>query len=442
MSEIPRKLAIYDANHHDKTPELPVCNQWQLIQCDHHNALTEHHDCGVGIAYLAGASKDEIQASDEFFYANDWLHWIAIIDRQQINWNVVIHFITQHCYDYHTLPFYSSQQLEAAIGHAHGMHLLQQCDQYEHNNSFNEMVATSNIMLQLFQTIRRVSPVDAPVLITGPSGTGKELVAKAIHQRSQHHKGPFIAVNCGAIPENLLESELFGHTKGAFTGASRHKIGRIEAAAGGTLLLDEISELPQEHQVKILRFLQEGTIDPIGAVESHKVNTRVIAATNKSLQEEVDKGLFRADLFYRLNVLSLDVPALNQRGEDIELLAKYYLEKFRADSQGDIRGFSRDALQALRQYEWPGNVRELINRVRRALVMCNGRWIGPEDLGIGLSLNTMDLLPLEKVREQAEQQALTNTLQKTGHNVSETARKLGVSRMTCYRLIDKYNLMQ
>ncbi len=328
------------------------------------------------------------------------------------------------------------------------------------------MVGSSPELLSVFKMIRKFAANEAPVLITGESGTGKELVAQAIHERSSYANGPYNPINCGGIPASLIASELFGHERGSFTGAHERKIGRIEAAAGGTVFLDEIGELPLELQVKLLRFLQEKTVDRIGAQRPIKVDVRILAATNKNLAEEVSAGRFRQDLYYRLNVLAINLPSLRERGDDIDLLCSYFLRQFAAEMKMPEHRLSDLALAAIRSYPWPGNVRELISRLRRAAVMADSEEIAVEDLdlpaplgsyqpiaagsGFGGTLAKEDaivpfqpdgtLLTLEEARSKVEELLMRQALERSAHNMTAAARQLGVSRVTLYRLIEKHGL--
>jgi DNA-binding NtrC family response regulator len=249
-----------------------------------------------------------------------------------------------------------------------------------------------------------------------------------------------MAVNCGALPANLIQSELFGHEKGAFTGAHQRKIGRIEAAAGGTIFLDEIGDLSLDLQVNLLRFLQAKTIERVGGTQSLQVDVRVIAATHVDLERAVAEGRFREDLYYRLNVLHLRVPALRERENDIELLARFFFEKFAKEKNPQVRGFSQQALQVMNTYAWPGNVRELINRIRRAMVMCENRLMTPGDLGLERRSARRTIRTLVGARAAAEKEAIQYALRHTGNNVSRAARELRISRVTLYRLIEKYSI--
>ncbi|UEN99589.1 sigma-54 dependent transcriptional regulator [Acidiferrobacter thiooxydans] len=293
------------------------------------------------------------------------------------------------------------------------------------------------------QRIAKISQSDAPVLIQGETGTGKELCALAVHAHSARSTRPFVAVNCGALPDKLIQSELFGHEKGAFTGAHQRKIGRIEAAEGGTLFLDEIGDLSLDLQVNLLRVLQGGTYERVGGTETLRADIRVIAATHVDMEKAVGEKRFREDLYYRLNVLNLDVPPLRSRDGDVVLLARHWFDMFAAERNPQVRGFSRDAFAALSRHHWPGNVRELINRVRRAMVMCERQLIGPEDLGLEHVGPHRDI-PVEETlaeaRERAEREAICEAVDRSAGNLSRAARSLGISRVTLYRLLDKYQI--
>ncbi|NIQ10100.1 MAG: sigma-54-dependent Fis family transcriptional regulator, partial [Gammaproteobacteria bacterium] len=285
-----------------------------------------------------------------------------------------------------------------------------------------------------------VALVDAPLLITGESGTGKELSALAIHERSRRNTGPFIAVNCAALPSTLIQSELFGYEKGAFTGAQHRKMGRIESAEGGTLFLDEIGDLPLDLQVNLLRFLQQNTIQRVGGKEEIPVNVRIIAATHVDLEQAVKEGRFREDLYYRLNVLQMKIPSLRDRDGDVEVLANYFFKRFSNEKHPRVKGFRKDTIRTMNSYNWPGNVRELINRVRRAMVMCDGSLITPRDFGLERRSSRRVLQTLAQARYNAERSAILAALRAEGHNISQAAKLLGTSRVTLHRLITKYEL--
>ena len=307
---------------------------------------------------------------------------------------------------------------------------------------FEEIIGASPPMQRLFETIRRVSTSDVPVLILGESGTGKELVSLAIHRQSTRKAGPFVVINCGAIPENLLESELFGHEKGAFTGAHRQQKGKVEYADGGTLLLDEVGEMPLALQVKLLRFLQDGRVERIGGREQIDVNTRVLAATNVDLKVAVEKGLFREDLFYRLSVVAIQVPPLRERGEDVLLLAQVFVSQYRDELKSQVKGLSDDARHAIQAHPWPGNVRELQNKIKRAVIMANTPLIQPADLEIPWegSSATPSTTTLKEAKAQLEKDLIHRTLIAQGWNVSRAAEELGVTRQNLHILLQKHGL--
>ncbi len=395
----------------------------------------------VALAQFHFANTCLLPPIEKLFRDSERVEWIALLPDNCISQSSIKQIIRESFYDYHTLPP-DSERLLVTLGHAYGMASMKWNGTVlnEMQPGEYEMVGSSPQIQHLFRCIRKIAGVDAPVLITGESGTGKELSALAIHERSRWANGPFVAVNCGALPNNLIQSELFGYEKGAFTGAAQRKIGRIEAASGGTIFLDEIGDLPLELQLNLLRFLQEKTIERLGGIEPIHVNVRVIAATHVDLEAAVAEGRFREDLFYRLNVLPLKTPALRERHGDIELLAKYFFEKFSYEKRRNIKGFSHDCLQVMNDYTWPGNVRELINRIRHAMVMCEGRLITPADLAIERRTSKRQVVTLDEARRLAERDVIRNAVQKNHNNITVAARDLGVSRVTLYRLIEKYAL--
>jgi two-component system response regulator HydG len=304
-------------------------------------------------------------------------------------------------------------------------------------------------MVNLLDTVAHVAPSEATIMITGESGTGKELIAGAIHFNSPRKGGPFVKINCAAITETLLESELFGHEKGSFTGADRRKEGRFFQAHGGSLFLDEISEMPLTMQVKLLRVLQERELTRVGGEKVIKVDVRVITATNKNLQELVKEGIFREDLYYRLNVVSLEIPPLRERRDDIPLLAQHFLETFAKKNHKEIKGFTPGAMDLLIKYDWPGNVRELMNAVERGVVLARSKYLGNEDFTIipspteknGKSLPFFDVTDTPMSLEEVEKAAILRTLETTSGNKSEAARRLGITRKTLHKKLKKYGLM-
>lgn len=306
--------------------------------------------------------------------------------------------------------------------------------------TFEGMLGSSPGMQDVFSTIGKVATTDAPVLITGESGTGKEMAALAIHRRSLRKDGPFIPINCAAIPENLLESELFGHEKGAFTGAHTQRPGRIEMATGGTLFLDEIGDLPLQLQVKLLRFLQEQTIERVGGRKTIQIDTRVIAATNSDFKQAIAAGKFREDLFYRLAVVRIKIPPLRERPGDIPLLAKAFLLEFSQNNGRENRELNHLAMAALQQHGWPGNVRELENRVKRAVIMADGRQITAVDLELAEPDASVEIRTLKQAREEVERRMVLQALERHGGKIAPAAIELDISRPAFYDLLEKLEI--
>ncbi len=304
------------------------------------------------------------------------------------------------------------------------------------------VVGVSPQMQAVCHRIEKVAPSDATILLLGESGTGKELCARALHSKNPSAKGRFVAINCAAIPENLLESELFGYEKGAYTGASKTTPGKIEYAEGGTLFLDEMGELPMPLQAKLLRFLQERVVERIGGREEIPVNVRVICATHQNLEEKIEKGEFREDLYYRINEIPINIPPLRDRQGDLLLLAKAFLDFFNKEQGKKLKGFTKDALNAIEAHEWPGNVRELKNRIKRAVIMADDKHITAQDLELKVSEqeNGNGSLNLREVRESAEREVIVRALTNTGGKVAPAAELLGISRPTLYDLIQKLDI--
>jgi transcriptional regulator with PAS, ATPase and Fis domain len=291
-------------------------------------------------------------------------------------------------------------------------------------------------MQEVFRKVQKVAATDISVLITGETGTGKELIAREIHNRSGRAKGPFITINCGAIPENLLESELFGHVRGAFTGAVANKLGRFQSANGGTLFLDEIGELPLALQVKILRALQERVVIRVGDTQPETVDIRVLAATNRDLEAEIKGARFREDLYYRLNVVHLHLPPLRERGDDIVVLARYMVSRYAPEYGGKVRGLTPQAVAAIKRHRWPGNIRELENRIKKAVVLADKVLLGPEDLDL-LPEDLPPILPLTEAKEKFQRDYINEILALNNGNRTKTARDLGVDPRTIFRHLEK-----
>ena len=307
---------------------------------------------------------------------------------------------------------------------------------------FEDMLGTSPQMQAVFAFIRKVAATNVPVLLLGESGTGKEMAAAAIHRRSARKDGPFVAINCNAIPENLLESELFGHEKGAFTGAHVQRKGLLETASGGTLFLDEIGELPPAIQVKLLRFLQEQRLQRVGGRQEIQVDTRIVAATNADLKELINKGKFREDLYFRLAVVTIRLLPLRERGEDIVFLAREFLQRYSSQDGRPKMVFAPDALRAMRSHSWPGNVRELQNRVKRGVIMANGSRVIAKDLELdnGKPLAASPATTLKEAREHVEREMIEQALRRNSGKITSAAADLGISRPTFYELMEKLGI--
>jgi transcriptional regulator with GAF, ATPase, and Fis domain len=301
---------------------------------------------------------------------------------------------------------------------------------------YGDLVGSGASMREVFRRIEKVASTDISVLVTGETGTGKEVVAREIHRRSPRSGGPFVAVNCGAIPEALLESELFGHVKGAFTGAVASRQGRFQVAAGGTLFLDEIAEMPPGLQVKILRALQERTVTRVGESRAEPVDLRIIAATNRVLEQEIERGTFREDLYYRLNVVSIRLPPLRERGDDVAVMARFFLQQYAREFSSRVRGFTPGALVALKKYAWPGNVRELENRVKKAVVLADRALVSAEDLD--LSPEVLEpTLPLTQATRDFQRRYVNEVLERNTGNRTKTAKDLGVDPRTIFRHLER-----
>ncbi len=346
-------------------------------------------------------------------------------------------------YDFYLKPV-DTDVLRLIVSRAFHIHELEEQNrQLRHaqfQTPFEGLIATDEAMLKVCRMIEKVAPTDVSVLILGESGTGKELLARAVHTQSGRKGGRFVAINCAAIPESLLESELFGYEKGAFTGAVKQTLGKVEVADGGTLFLDEIGDMPLALQSKLLRFLQNRVIERVGGRQEIPVNVRVVCATNKDLQALIAEQQFRQDLYFRIGEVSVSVPPLRDRRGGPTVLAHAMLRKFGGIQGKPKRGFTEEAIAALEAYAWPGNVRELENKVKTALIMAEGLLITAEDLGLKETVEGGLLFNLKEVRTRAERQAIQQALTITDHNISRSAELLGVSRPTLYDLMQKYGI--
>jgi two-component system, NtrC family, response regulator len=307
-------------------------------------------------------------------------------------------------------------------------------------DGFGGIITASPAMLKVCQMVERVATTDVSIMLLGASGTGKELLARGLHQHSRRLKGPFIPINCAAIPENLLEAELFGFEKGAFTGAIKTTEGKIEMAQKGTLFLDEVGDIPMPLQVKLLRFLQERVIERIGGRKSIDVDVRIVCATHQNLEQMIIEGRFREDLYYRLAEIVVHIPSLAERDGDATVLAHAFLTRMAKEMNRPVKGFTADALEALNRWTWPGNVRELENRLKRAVIMAEGSRLTADDLDLGARLGEPDVLTLKHVRELADRRAIRQALARADNNISNAAKLLGISRPTFYDLLKQYNI--
>lgn len=400
--------------------------------------------CRVGLLPLNHEGDMERLTQWEPLVCASSLFWIGLIAGEIIASPRVRAYVSNYLFNFVTVPA-KPEHIALALRHAWGMALMRNAQANPDppssaGNDASTMVGNSRQMHRVRSDIKKVARTDASVLIAGPSGTGKELAALSIHRQSDRANAPFVALNCGAIAPQLFQAELFGYEKGAFTGAHNRKIGRIEIAQGGTLFFDEIGDMPFDMQVNLLRFLQEKTIERVGGADTISIDVRVIAATHVDLAEAVRQRKFREDLYYRINVVCITIPPLAERGEDIEDIAKYYFAKFAPVHNRSLRGFSRAAMDALLNHAWPGNIRELVNRVQRATVMADGRFIQPEDLGFMRNVSLVEMMSLEDARAAAERVMISRALSQSRNRISGAATLLGISRVTLYRLMEKYHI--
>ena len=357
-----------------------------------------------------------------------------------------LHAIARGAYDFYKKPV-DIDALGLIVRRALQLHRLEDenrrlASKVEKDDKvLGRMITAAPEMVRVARTIERVANTNVSVMLLGASGTGKELLARGLHEASGRAKGEFVAINCAAIPENLLESELFGHEKGAFTGAVKTTPGKIEQAGGGTLFLDEVGDIPLQLQVKLLRFLQERVIERVGSRESIPVDTRIVCATHQDLEAMIADGRFREDLFYRLAEIVVKIPSLAERPGDATLLAKAFLNRYAKEMNPRVRGFSADALAAIDAWQWPGNVRELENRVKRAVIMADEKLVCAIDLDLAeLDEQVANALNLKTAREQADRKVIRHALARSEGNISSTAKMLGISRPTLYDLLKQYDL--
>ena len=397
----------------------------------------------LGLPPSPGTPEEGLAALSELL-ALDSLAKIVIISGQGEK-EIALSAIGAGAYDFLGKPL-DMDELKALLKRCFHVSRLErefrEMHQRFQGDSFEGLLGGSSQMQNVFTSIRKVATTDAPVLILGESGTGKEMTAQAIHHRSARKDAPFVAINCGAIPETLMESELFGHEKGSFTGAHVQRKGRIESAEGGTLFLDEIGEISPALQVKLLRFLQERCIERVGGRQEIQVDARVIAATNADLKKRMGEGTFREDLYYRLAVVQVLLPPLRDRGDDIVLLARSLLQRFATENGKTGLLFSAEALRAIRIYPWPGNVRELQNRVKRAVIMCSGKRVTAQDLELEETAAPAQATSLKEAREALERDMVRESLRKHSGKITAAAAELGISRPTFYELMEKLGVQK
>ncbi|MFK2899860.1 sigma-54-dependent Fis family transcriptional regulator [Dyella jejuensis] len=393
-------------------------------------------DTVVAMADLRQANAETLRGMARLMADHPRLAWLALLSADTVVQAPEVERIVRASLDFFTAPI-DLQRLVDTLGTLAGDIAMPVS-----HSDVPGITGSSAAMMAVVASLRKYAPVDLPVLITGETGTGKEVAARALHKLSPRSDRPFAAINCGALPANLVQSELFGHERGAFTGANARRVGHFEAAAGGTVFLDEVGDLPPDAQISLLRLLQEGTLERVGSTQSIKLDVRVLAATHVDLEKAVAQGRFREDLYYRLNVLRLRMPALRERADDVLQLAQIFLDAFRKQHDCHARTFSPLARKALRDFAWPGNVRELLNRVQRAAVVAEGAQISVADLDLQEAIATRSgHSSLGLTRTSAERDAVVACLRETRFNISECARRLKVSRVTIYRLCKKHQLV-
>jgi two-component system, NtrC family, response regulator len=418
-----------------------------LLAEDRPQAIKVYHEHRPGVVTLdlglppdVDGATEGMQTLEEILNINPQAKVIVItgnLEKQN-----ALQAIEQGAYDFQHKPV-KIEELKIVIQRAYNLYTLEEEVkglrlQHEHEHAFEGIIGESSHMKNIFVMIEKIATTDTSVLITGESGVGKELIAKAIHARSLRAQRPFIPINCAAIPEALLESELFGHERGAFTGAHARKVGKLELAHEGTLFLDEIGDLGQALQAKLLRFLQDQVIERVGGKTPIQLDVRILAATNRNLEEDIKSGRFREDLYFRLNEIYIMVPPLRLRDNDALLLAKRFLHQFAADNnRPTIKGFTAETSKLILEYPWPGNVRELRSRVKRAVVMADGSMIRPEDLDLQSTTNPVTL---KEARNSLERKLISEALERNRGNITQSAKDLEITRPTLHDLIKKHQI--
>ncbi len=448
MARNDRKLLVVEDDPGLQT-QLKWCfDDWKVVIApDRQSALAELKKHPYPVMTLdLGLPPDEGGTSEGFAALEEIVrehpHTKVIVVTGNNERENALRAVALGAYDFFYKPI-DSDLLGFIVNRAYRLHELEEENQRLHTRNpqaaLEGVVAASPEMMAVCRTIEKVAPADATVLVLGESGTGKELVARALHNLSPRNEGPFVAINCAAIPENLLESELFGYEKGAFTGAARTTPGKFETAHGGTLFLDEVGDLPMSLQAKLLRFLQERVIERVGGRKQIPVDVRVVCATHKDPQKLIHEGKFREDLYYRISEITVRIPPLRERTGDVLLLARVFLERFSKQYGHKVKQFSPDAIAALENHPWPGNVRELENRIKRAVIMAEGRQITAADLELGAGGDGQSF-DLREIRDRAEREAILRALSHVGGKISQAAELLGVSRPTLYDLLKKHGL--
>ena len=437
-------------------PGLQAQLRWSLSDFDVHvagdrnEALAEVQECKPGVALLDLGLPPVPNDTTEGFAVLEQLLVISrdtkvIVVTGQGDRENALRAIALGAYDFVVKPVDSALLNLMVTRATHVYDLEQENKAYAAamgKPGFQGVIFASSQMARICEVLERIAPASVSVLLTGASGTGKELLARGLHALSPRARGPFIAINCGAIPENLLETELFGHEKGAFTGAVKQLVGKIELAHTGTLFLDEIGDLPLALQVKLLRFVQERVIERVGGRKEIPVDIRIICATHQNLEAMIAEGRFREDLYYRISELPIQVPSLAEREGDAELLAHSFLQRYAAELNRPVRGFATDALVAIAAHDWPGNVRELENRIKRAVIMSEGPNLSATDLDLASAEDGPKSLNLRAVREEVDQRTIRRVLSITEGNMTQAAKMLGVSRPTLYDLMRQHNIKE
>ncbi|MFK8020304.1 MAG: PEP-CTERM-box response regulator transcription factor [Pseudomonadales bacterium] len=416
-----------------------------VIAGDRESAINElrKHEPEVVLQDL-GLPPDDEGVEEGFMTLDEILrlapHTKIIVVTGNHDYENAVRAVSLGAYDFYEKPV-NTEVLDLIVQRAFQMHELEQQNRNLAANTrspLDGIIASAANMLDVCRTVEKIAPTQVTCLVLGESGTGKEVFARAIHNLSSNNEGRFVAINCAAVPENLMESELFGYEKGAFTGAAKRTLGKVEVAVGGTLFLDEIGDMQLALQAKLLRFLQERVIERVGGREEIPVDVRVLCATNKDLEAMVAEGTFREDLYYRISEMVIEIPPLRERGQDKVLLARHLVSKYNAELKRKIKGLSADAAIAVESYDWPGNIRELENKVKRAVIMTDENKVSATDLGLVDGESTT--LNLRQVRQEAEVRAINSALANANGNVSAAAKLLGITRPTLYDLVKKYEI--